>query len=176
MKYFITSLIGSMLFGAIFALSSCTTAAPSGGDAALTDAAIFDIAKQTQGYTWYKNSDAYIGRTPKSGHSEALMRTRYNTTAAAVLDASGKVRSGTTFPEGSIITKELVNADRSLSGYAVMLKRKNDPSADADGWVWGYVTGSGAVRYAVANKGAGCIGCHSIAGHIDRTLMNVSVP
>jgi hypothetical protein len=143
---------------------------------AVTDAQVFETAKQTSGYTWYKNSDVLLGRTAKSGHTEPFMRTRYNSVAATMLDASAKVKAGAVFAEGSIITKELINADRSVNGYAVLWKRKQDPNADADGWVWGYVTGSGGVRHAVSNKGNGCIGCHSIAGHIDRTLMNVSVP
>jgi hypothetical protein len=105
------------------------------------------------------------------------MRTRYNSVAAQMLDASGKVKSGAVFAEGSIITKELINADRTtVNGYALLIKRKADPNADADGWVWGYVTGTGAERHPLTSKGNGCIGCHSIAGHIDRTLMNVSVP
>lgn len=143
---------------------------------AVTDAQIFETAKQTSGYTWYKNSDAFLGKTAKSGHEEPFMRTRFNSVAAAQLDATGKIKAGITFPEGSIITKELINADKSLSGYAVLWKRKQDPNADADGWVWGYVAASGSVRHAVTNKGNGCIGCHSIQGHIDRVLMNVSVP
>lgn len=162
----------------IIFLSSCQQAATTTGQTQenLTIARIFEIAKQTSGYTWYKRSDMLLGRTAKSGHIEPWMRTRYNTVAASVLDATGKVRNGAVFPEGSIITKELINADRSLNGYALMIKRKADASADPDGWVWGYVTASGAERHPLASKGNGCIGCHSIAGHIDRTLMNVSVP
>ncbi len=142
----------------------------------VTIAQIFETAKQTSGYTWYKKSDALIGKTAKSGHSEPFMRTRYNSTAAQMLDASGKVKEGSVFAEGSIITKELINADKSVNGYALLIKRKADPNADADGWVWGYVTATGAERHSLTSKGNGCIGCHSIAGHIDRTLMNVSVP
>jgi len=143
---------------------------------AITDAALFDIAKQTTGFTWYKRSDALLAKGAKSGHSEPFKRTRYNAQAATHLDAAGKVKEGTVFSEESIIVKELVNADRSFSGYALMLKRKADPSADANGWVWGYVLASGAVRDAAARKGAGCIGCHSISGNIDLTLMNVTNP
>lgn len=147
---------------------------PTSGN--VTIAQIFETAKQTSGYTWYKKSDALLGRTSKSGHTEAFMRTRYNATAAMMLDANGKVKDGAVFAEGSIITKELINADRSVNGYALMIKRKSDPNADADGWVWGYVTAAGAERHPLTSKGNGCIACHSIAGHIDRTLMNVSVP
>ncbi|TAE33752.1 MAG: hypothetical protein EAZ92_00450 [Candidatus Kapaibacterium sp.] len=166
----------------LLVLSSCdmTNNATSGGITAtsgnVTIAQIFETAKQTSGYTWYKKSDALLAKTPKSAHAEPFMRTRFNATAAQMLDASGKVKEGAVFSEGSIITKELINTDKSLNGYALLIKRKADPNADADGWVWGYVTASGAERHPLTSKGNGCIGCHSIAGHIDRTLMNVSVP
>lgn len=148
---------------------------PTNADA-LTIPKIFEIAKQTSGYTWYKRSDVYLARNVKSGHAEPLERTRYDATAATQLDANGKVKEGAVFPEGSTIVKELVTSDRVINGYALMIKRKADPSADADGWVWGYVTAAGAERHPLASKGNGCIDCHSIAGHINRTLMNVSNP
>jgi hypothetical protein len=160
-------------------ISACQTASspdssnPTGN---ITIPQIFDIAKQTSGYTWYKKSDAALAKTAKSAHTEPFMRTRYNATAAMSLDANGKVRDGAVFADGSVITKELLNADRSVNGYALLLKRKSDTNADPDGWVWGYVSASGAERHPLTSKGNGCIGCHSIAGHIDRTLMNVSVP
>lgn len=143
---------------------------------ALTIPKIFEIAKQTSGYTWYKKSDAYLPKNGVSGHIEVFQRTRLDATAATQLDANGKVKAGAVFPEGSTIVKELVNADKSINGYALLIKRKADPSADADGWVWGYVTAAGAERHPLSSKGAGCIACHSISGHIDRTLMNVSNP
>jgi hypothetical protein len=164
---------------ALFAIVSVSCApepvTPTDGDA-LTIAKIFALAKETNGYTWYKRSDAYLPRAGVSGHTEALQRTRFNATAATMLDAAGKVREGIVFPEGSVIVKELARADRSLSGYALLIKRKADPSADADGWVWGYVTAAGDERHSLSSRGQGCIGCHSIAGHIDRTLINVSHP
>ncbi len=160
---------------AIITVASCEQTMMTDTTTPLTDAKIFDTAKLTTGNVWYKNSDAYLAKTAKSGHTQPLMRTRYNATAAAQLDASGKVKAGTIFPEGSVITKELVKTGNVLDGYAVLWKRKADPNADADGWVWGYVSATGSVNAAISTKGSGCIGCHSIAGNIDKTLMNVSV-
>ncbi len=164
----------------LVAMSGCdTTVIKSDGTTtsdALTIPKIFEIAKQTSGYTWYKKSDAYLTRNSVSGHIEPLQRTRLDAIAATQLDANGKVKAGAVFPEGSTIVKELVNADKTINGYALLIKRKADPSADADGWVWGYVTAAGAERHPLSSKGNGCIACHSISGHIDRTLMNVSNP
>jgi len=158
-------------------IASCTNNSTDGiTAAALTDTNIFNTAQQSSGYIWYKKSDTYLTRSAKSGHSEPFQRTRLDATAATQLDAVGKVKNGAVFPEGSTIVKELVNSDRSLSGYAVLIKRKSDPNADASGWVWGQVTAAGNVRNSVSNKGGACIDCHSIAGNIDRTLMNVSNP
>jgi hypothetical protein len=142
-----------------------------------TDARLFDLAKSMTANTWYKKSDAALNKGSKSGHTQPLLRTRYNPTAVQMLDAtSGKVKAGAVFADGSIIVKELLNADRSLSGYALMVKQKSDPSADAQGWVWGYLAANGTALSTVTNKGAGCIGCHSISGHIDNTLMNFDHP
>ena len=171
------SLASRMILGVVVftAVISCEQTVITDTTTPLTDAKIFETAKITTGYVWYKKSDAYLAKTAKSGHAQPLMRTRYNATAAAQLDANGKVKAATVFPEGSIITKELVKTGNVLDGYAVLWKRKADPNADADGWVWGYVSATGSVNNPITGKGNGCIGCHSIAGHIDRTLMNVSV-
>jgi predicted small secreted protein len=157
-------------------LNACQTNTTSGTTEALTASKVLEIAKQTNGYTWYKKSDAYLPKNAVSGHAEPLERTRYDATAAMQLDANGKVKAGTVFPEGSTIVKELVNADKTVNGYAVLIKRKADPSADADGWVWADISAAGAELYPISSKGNGCIPCHSISGHINRTLMNVSNP
>lgn len=180
MKNICSKALGACAVVILVATSGCdTTLIKSDGTTtsdALTIPKIFEIAKQTSGYTWYKKSDAYLTRNSVSGHIESLQRTRLDAIAATQLDANGKVKAGAVFPEGSTIVKELVNADKTINGYALLIKRKADPSADADGWVWGYVTAAGAERHPLSSKGNGCIACHSISGHIDRTLMNVSNP
>ncbi len=147
------------------------------GTTALTDASIAITAKTTAGFVWYKKSDALMTKGANSGHPEPFLRTRYNATAAAQLDANGKVKTGAIFDEGSVIVKELIASDRTtITTYAVLIKQKSDPNADASGWVWNELTGAGAVAYPISNKGAGCIPCHSIAGNIDKTLMNNDHP
>ena len=159
-------------------LQSCAPANVSPtGTAAISDSAMFATANAgATGYTWYKNSDAYLAKASASGHTEALLRTRYNSVAATQLDANGRVRAGIVFPEGSIIIKELADGNRALNTYAMLWKRKDDPNADDTGWVWGYVRANGSARASVTGKGSGCITCHSGAGSIDRTRMNVAQP
>jgi len=176
MKKNIDLLIVSLLCISMLSACQMSTTPTTTTTEALTIPKIVEIAKQTSGYTWYKKSDAYLPKNGVSGHTEVFQRTRYDATAATQLDANGKVKAGAIFPEGSTIVKELVNADKTINAYALLIKRKADPSADADGWVWGYVTAAGAERHPLSSKGVGCITCHSISGHIDRTLMNVSNP
>jgi hypothetical protein len=142
------------------------------------DATLYNMAKGTTGFTWYKKSARFLNKGSKSGHPESYLRTRYNATAAAHLDSNGKVIAGTTFANGSLIVKELVNdtVNKIVSRYAILYKNPSDGNADANGWVWGYVTGSGDTKVSATEKGSGCIGCHSINGHINLTLMNYDHP
>jgi Cytochrome P460 len=140
--------------------------------AASTDKELYDMSKSGSGFTWYKNSDALLPKSSGTGHSQPLLRTRYNDVAAAMLDMDGKVKTGTVFPEGSLIVKELNNNATTIGRYAILYKQSGHPDADVDGWVWGYINADGSVVEPAANKGNNCRGCHGQADHIDFTLMN----
>lgn len=140
------------------------------------DVDLYEMAKETTGFVWYKNSDVLLPKSDLSGHSEAYLRTRYNSIAATMLNASGKVQSGITFPEGSLIVKELYSSQTSLSKYAILYKKSDHAYADAKGWVWGYIKADGSVATSSSEKGRSCIPCHSQSGNIDYSLMNVAIP
>lgn len=142
------------------------------GSSQNTDELLYEMAKKTSGFTWYKNDDTLLNKTSGSGHSEPFLRTRYNDVAAAMLDNDGKVAPGTVFPDESLVVKELRNNATSVNTYAVMYKKNGHPDADVDGWVWGYLNSSGEPLFPAASKGASCRGCHSQAENIDFTLMN----
>ena len=137
---------------------------------------LYELAKDTEGYTWFKNSSAALPRSSGSGHSAPLLRTRFNEIATTQLDSLGRIKSGITFPEGSVIVKELLNADESLERYALLLKDSSSEYADANGWVWGYSYPDGTVAEKAENKGKSCIGCHSQTENIDYVLMNKFYP
>ncbi len=141
-----------------------------------TDLELLNKAKTTAGFVWYKNTDALLPRSSGSGHSEAFLRTRYNVTAAASLDSTFKISSGTSFAEGSLIVKELHTDANTLSRYAVLYKQSTHPDADANGWVWGYIDADGKVAEPAANKGSACRNCHLQADNIDYMLMNKYFP
>ena len=140
------------------------------------DSELLELARASDGHVWYRFSDSLLPRSPLTGHGEAFLRTRYDPTAAALLDSTGKVLPDTTFPEGALIVKELWEDQSTLGTFAVLLKRPSDPAADANGWVWGYIRANGEVRNSALDKGSACRGCHGQAGSIDASLMNLSFP
>jgi hypothetical protein len=156
----------------ILALSSCEHEP----DEDPADAQLLELAKDTAGNTWYKDSDTLLPKSPGSGHAQALLRTRFNSLAATVLDSNEKVIPGSLFPNGSVVVKELFDNSTTLAQYAVLFKKPTHPYADADGWVWGYVRPDGEVREPARNKGMACRGCHGQSGSIDFTLMNAYFP
>ncbi|MBK8563604.1 MAG: hypothetical protein IPN76_09715 [Saprospiraceae bacterium] len=162
-------LVSMTLFALALILPACSD---DDGGTAGTDKMLFEMAKSTSGFTWFENSDANLPKSSGTGHSEPLLRTRYNSPAATMLDGDGRIKDGITFPDGSLIVKELLNSNGSIGRYAILYKQSDHPDADADGWVWGYIAGDGSVTEPAVNKGAGCRGCHGQAGHIDFNLMN----
>ena len=140
------------------------------------DKQLYDLATETAGFVWYKHSDSLLARSAGSGHSEPFLRTRFNATAATMLDSIGKVTPGSTFPDGSLVVKELFDDLTTLGRYAILYKQPTDDNADANGWVWGYLNANGSVVTSASDKGSGCIGCHSQANNIDYMLMNVYFP
>ena len=141
-----------------------------------TDQFLLAEAEKTEGYVYFNFSDVYLDKSSGSGHSQPHLRTRYNSIAAASLDASGRVKGNATFAEGSIIVKDLLNADKTINLYAILYKKSDHKDADEKGWVWGYVEPSGTIRAGAANKGSACISCHSQSGNIDYMLMNKFYP
>ncbi len=151
--------------------TSCKKDKPEG-----TDLELYEMSNTTAGFTWYKNSNAALAKSDGSGHTQPFLRTRYNSTAAAMLDSVGKVKSDAAFPNGSLIVKELLDDQSKLSRYAILFKSTGHEDADANGWVWGYMEADGKVVNSAVDKGAACISCHSQGGNIDYMLMNLFFP
>ncbi len=137
---------------------------------------IFNKAKSTDGYVWFKYSNISLQKSSGSGHEQPLLKTRFNAIAANQLDSIGKIKTGTVFPEGSMIVKELLDGNGKLQVYAVLYKKSTHPSADVKGWVWGYYNEDGTVRISSKLKGKDCNTCHSQAGNEDYMLMNKFYP
>ena len=72
-----------------------------------TDKELLDMAKVSSGFVWFKNSAELLDKSAGTGHSQPFLRTRYNAIAATVLDSANRIKTGISFPEGSLIVKEL---------------------------------------------------------------------
>ena len=164
------------VFAATIAFTACKKDEPAAtpAPADTTDATLYTAARVATGFTWFENADSVRAKSSGSGHSQAFLRTRYNTLAAAQLDAAtGRVRAGAVFATGSLIVKELhPTRTGGLNEYAVMRKDPTNAHAAANGWVWAMLKADGSVSVSATQKGAGCVGCHGQAGHVDATLMN----
>lgn len=140
------------------------------------DKQLLDMAKETSGFTWYKNSNALLNKSSGSGHSQPYLRTRYNNIASTVLDSTGRITPGSVFPDGSLVVKELFDNSTDIGRYAVLYKQPGNANSDATGWVWGYVNANGTVSESATNKGSDCRSCHSQTNNIDLNLMNIYFP
>lgn len=140
------------------------------------DKELYDLSKSTKGFVFYKNSDSLLAKSSGTGHSQPFLKTRYNSIAATMLDSLGKIIPRSSFPEGSLIVKDLYIDSTTIGRYAILYKNAKNEHADAKGWVWGYVDANGEVAQPSSRKGQGCINCHSQGGSIDYMLMNKYFP
>ncbi len=159
-------------FAFLFVINGCKNEKQAEG----TDKLLYDLARETSGFTWYKKTDALLNITSGSGHSFPFLRTRYNQAAAARLDDQGKIITGSVFPEGSLIVKEFHDSSNKLARYAVLYKEAGNQDADSKGWVWGYINADGTVAESSSDKGKSCNACHNQDGNIDYMLMNKYFP
>jgi hypothetical protein len=139
------------------------------------DLELLNMSEETAGFTWYKNSDAWLPASTGTGHNYSSLRTRYNAIAATQLDGDGKVMANASFPEESLIVKELSN-ESTVERYAILYKKSDSEHADSRGWVWGYINSDGTVATTAEDKGAICTGCHLQPDNIDYMLMNKFFP
>jgi hypothetical protein len=161
-----------LLFTLIVACKSDPLAGlETGNGPAVSDATMYSFTQSSTGWTYYKNSRVPIVRQSNPHPGSALVR--YNPVAATQLDGAGKVRTGVTFPDSSVIVKELYTGS-SLTGFTVMFKLRGSASAGFDGWIWGEYLIGGGVKYSTSGRGGACSACHSVG--IDYTRMNDSHP
>jgi hypothetical protein len=141
-----------------------------------TDLELYQMAKATTNFSWYKNIDSLFKKSSGSGHGQPFFKTRFNSIAASKLTDEGKVQNNAQFPERSLIVKELYTEGKILDLYAILYKDSKNKDADAKGWVWGYIRPDGNVAVSASKKGSSCINCHSQSESIDYVLMNKFYP
>jgi hypothetical protein len=126
-------------------------------DGLAADKMLFSEAKAGD-LVYYVNTPGITAPAGDSPHGD--FRVRFNSIAAAALDTiTGELPVGASFPEGSLIVKDVYEGG-NLSLYAIMKKAASDPFNDG-GWIWAEIRPDGGVRYSASKKGNDCVGCHS---------------
>ena len=137
-----------------------------------SDAELFTLITQTQpfqSYTRFPSLDlSPTGTLPASSAHQPIIRVGLNATAASALQ-SGRLPAGSSFPDGSIIVKEVLGSNGLVNLYAVMYKDSRNPLAGS-GWLWAELRPAGSADYSVRNRGAACTSCHGLdqGPHNDR--------
>lgn len=140
---------------AIFTLSQC-----SDEDAVGPDLDLYNEATATSGFTYYQGNTAIRQSSSASGH-RPYMRVRFNAIAQSALGLDGRLPSGSTFPNGSMIVKELYdNPVGPIIQYAVMKKDSLNTYA-GNFWLWGEYYSESSVAISVTENGVQCTSCHS---------------
>jgi len=145
------------------------TTPPPGTSAPMTrviasDADLFALVTQTEPFATYilfpNAEEITAGTLNGSSAHRPFVRTSLNTTAISVLQG-GKLPAGTTFPNGSVVFKEVRTNGGATVTYAIMYKSADSRLA-GNGWLWAEINPNGSVGYSISNRGAACTGCHSL--------------
>lgn len=126
------------------------------------DKALFLWINNESGYSWYKNDSAIVPASEDTERAhDNFMRIKLNKKAASVLDSTGRLPKGKSFPDSSIIIKEIFSEkNKPAELFAVMVKLNDDNNA-GKGWLWAEYTPAGETEYSVNKKGGICIKCHT---------------
>ena len=137
---------------------------PEGPGAIGSDAALFTLVTQTEpfgSYALFPNLgvDASGVLNGSSSAHQPRIRVRLNARALATLQ-NGRLPLGATFPDGSIIFKEVMADSGVTNLYTVMYKDRGS-SFTGNGWLWAEYSPAGGTVYSIINRGGACTGCHS---------------
>lgn len=127
------------------------------------DKELFDELTQS-GYSYYQGGNILSGVSP-SPHG--AFKLRFNSIAQAALDTTGELPTGASFPNESIIVKELYSGS-NLVLYAVMKKDPSNKNA-GNGWLWAEYETDGSTVFSISKKGSSCTSCHSGSPNRDLT-------
>jgi hypothetical protein len=148
----------NIIYAAFFFLLSCVSEKEKGLN--ISDATLFDQAKNASSFFYYKNSSDTLNTAPVSPHF-AYVRIRFNPKATTAMNDSVSNLTETQFPEESMIVKEVYTAPGGpLESYEIMYK-KSGAANSASGWIWSELKSDGSVIYSAVNKGEQCASCHA---------------
>jgi hypothetical protein len=153
-----------LLFFVAFSCQSDEGSNPPGNQSPIsTDEQLFRLVTQTQPFTTYtlfpRADSVTQGTLNGSQAHQPLVRVSMNAIARGAL-SNDTLPAGTTFPDGSIIFKQIrMNGQTIL--YAIIYKDSSNPLA-GNGWLWAEYAPDGSVAAPISRKGSGCTGCHAL--------------
>jgi Cytochrome P460 len=156
-------ILSFLFFVALVGLTSCkkdATDDPSGADGTL-----FALINNNQ-FAYYKGNNAILQPAGTSPHGP--FKLRFNAKALSALDSTGKLPKGASFPDSSIVLKEVFDGE-NLKQLVPMMKMQNDKNA-VSGWIWAQYDAKGKILYSATKQGGKCVSCHSANGHRDYTI------
>lgn len=143
----------------VIGLFFCTKKQGKNPSLAYTDNSLLDSCNAQNLYFYKDDSNSLLSGT---AGPHGTFKLRFNAIAHRVLTENGKLPQGSSFPEGSLIVKDIYQGG-SISLYALMYKR-------AGSWLWAEIEPGGSVHYSVNKNPSGCTGCHSQPGNRDLAL------
>ncbi len=110
-------------------------------------------------YSLFPNADSVTSGTLNGSTAhQPLVRVSLNAVAFNALSA-GRLPAGSSFPNGSIVFKEIRRGDSTYL-YAVIYKDPSSPYA-GNGWLWAELYPNGAPFISMTLSGRNCTGCHA---------------
>ena len=153
---------------ALIVLTLCTVSCTDQGEdvppagIVASDAEFFRHITQTDlftSYTLFPNADSVTsGSLNGSTAHQPLVRVSLNSIAAAAL-SNGILPNGTSFPNGSVIFKQIILGGQTALYAAILKDLANELSGN--GWLWAEYQPDGTVVIPVARRGSNCIACHA---------------
>jgi hypothetical protein len=113
----------------------------------------------TSNMYWYKDSDSVLRSSGPSAHKR-YFRVRFNKTAKNALTDQGKLPVGGSFPEGSLIVKELYDTTTGEMKLLAILFKDPLSNYSANGWLWAELKPDGGEYVTAKEKGVQCVSCH----------------
>ena len=125
----------------------------------ISDATLYSLIKSSS-FSFYKNNADTLQADASSPHG-SFIRVNFNPKAQSVMNDSVSSLTGSTFPDESLIVKEIYDVKGGpLQSYAVMYKLKGAAN-NGMGWIWSEIRPDGNVIYSTARQGDQCVSCHT---------------
>ena len=132
----------------------------------ISDGTLFNIAVNNTSFTYYKNRTDTLLSDPSSPHG-GYMRVRFNQKAMTVMNDSVSRLTSTSFPEGSMVVKEIYDHPGGPLLELDIIYKAADASNSSGGWVWNEMHPDGSIEYSASNKGNECTSCHHNSDNLD---------